>query len=101
MAREGYEDVIPLEISNNEKYGFQGIDFIQRLLPHWSEIRFEVNSALNHRLIQHYFDVPKLKRALELTTYPDPNDYLNPEVRLLMRTLIFYRYLLKWEKYPS
>jgi asparagine synthase (glutamine-hydrolysing) len=101
MAREGYEDVIPLEISNNEKYGFQGIDFIQRLLPHWSEIRFELNSALNHPLIQRYFDVPKLKRALELTTYPDPNDYLNPEVRLLMRTLIFYRYLLKWEKYPS
>jgi asparagine synthase (glutamine-hydrolysing) len=100
MAREGYEDVIPLEISNNEKYGFQGIDFIQRLLPHWSEIRFELNSALNHPLIQRYFDVPKLKRALELTTYPDPQDYLNSEVRLLMRTLIFYRYLLKWEKYP-
>jgi asparagine synthase (glutamine-hydrolysing) len=101
MAREGYEDMIPSEISANVKYGVQGIDFIQRLLPHWSEIRFEINIALNHSLIQKYFDIPKLKRALELTTYPDPNDYLNSEVRLLMRTLIFYRYILKWEKYPS
>ena len=101
MAREGFQDVIPSEISANEKFGFQGIDFIHRLLPHWSEVRFELNIALNHPLMQRYFDISKLKRALELTTYPDPNDYLNPEVRLLMRTLIFYRYLLKWEKYPS
>lgn len=100
IAREGFEDIIPPEISLNEKHGFQGIDFIQRLLPHWSEIRFELNIALNHPLIQRYFDVPKLKRALELSSYPNPNDYLNPEVRLLVRTLIFYRYLLKWEKYP-
>jgi len=100
MAREAYQDVIPVEISNNEQEGYQGIDFVYRLLPQWPEIRFELKLALNHPLIQKYFDISKLKRALDLSTYPDPNDYLNPEIRLLMRTLIFYRYLLKWEKYP-
>ncbi|NTW96501.1 MAG: hypothetical protein HGB31_07790, partial [Erysipelotrichaceae bacterium] len=100
IAREGFDDVIPSEISINEKEGYQGFDFIYRLLPHWSEIRFELNIALNHPLIQRYFDIPRLKKALELTTYPDPNDYLNPEVHLLMKTLILYHYFLKWEKYP-
>jgi asparagine synthase (glutamine-hydrolysing) len=92
-AMEGYmPDMVRL---NSTVRGKQAADWMQRIAPHWAEVYPEMETIGDNELERKYLDIPKIKRFLaenkELS--PDDHDGTESGVRLLIRALIFTRFL--------
>ena len=68
-------------------------DWIQRLQPHWNELKREIKQALDDEIIKKYFDINKLEKLL--LKYDNIDDVKKPyEFKMLITALVFYRFLI-------
>ncbi|MDD3230680.1 MAG: asparagine synthase-related protein [Oscillospiraceae bacterium] len=96
-AMEGYmPDMVCL---NTTVRGRQAADWVQRIVPEWAEVYREMETIGDNELERKYLDIPRIKRFLaankELS--PDDNEGIESGVRLLIRALIFTRFLRSFE----
>ena len=79
---------------NTTVRGRQAADWIQRIVPAWTDIYREMETIGENELERKYLDIPKIKRVLAKNKELSTDDY-NGEggVRLLIRALIFTRFL--------
>ncbi|MDP4124822.1 MAG: asparagine synthase-related protein [Bacillota bacterium] len=96
-AMKGYmPDMVRL---NTTVRGRQAADWMQRIAPEWAAVYKEMETIGDNELERKYLDIPRIKRFLaankELS--PDDNDGTESGVRLLIRALIFTRFLRSFE----
>jgi asparagine synthase (glutamine-hydrolysing) len=95
LIRHAMKGRMPEKVRLNIVRGYQAADLIQRIVPEWAEAYKEMGTIGAGELERKYLDIPKLKRFLaenrELSA--DDHDGKSSGVQLLIRTLIFTRFL--------
>jgi len=80
---------------NTTVRGRQAAGWMQRITPQWADAYPEMKTIGDKELERKYLDIPKIKHFLaenkELS--PDDHDRTEMGVRLLIRALIFTRFL--------
>jgi asparagine synthase (glutamine-hydrolysing) len=93
-ATKGYlPDTVRL---NQRTRGIQGVDSIQRMSSSWGMFVDEINLLCLDPLAKQYLNVEVLKTAIETLRKNIRGEYsLDPNFRILMRSIIVYRFLKK------
>lgn len=90
-AMRGYlPDMIRL---NTTVRGKQAADCMQRIAPQWEQITAEVAAIGKSELERKYLDINKIKNCLNENRGLDSSNGNNAAVRLMIRALIFTRFL--------
>lgn len=94
-STEGYlPDMVRMNIHAR---GVQGADWIYRMLPDWGAFRDQLQKLCRDSSAAHYLNVPQIKQSLErLGTEPKLAYAFDLDARLLMRSLIAYRFIKQW-----
>jgi len=94
FIRHAMKGIIPDKIRLNTKTrGVQGADWCQRIKPIWKNLEEEVNSIGNHTLEKKYLDIQKIKENYKSSLYMDFIRGDIPEIRLIIRSIIFSRFI--------
>lgn len=100
LIRRAMKGIIPDKIRMNiGKRGIQSADWLQRLKPCWQSIRRELEQLTESKdeLVNKYIDLEKVKDELKKTD--EQLQAANEEaLTKLFTALIFYRFLLDYEK---
>ncbi|MFU7590415.1 asparagine synthase-related protein [Priestia sp. RMT2NF4] len=98
LVRRATKNVLPDDIRLNQRTrGLQGADGIQRMIPEWNLFINEMEKVTNSDFIAEYFDVTLIKAALaNLRDNPKPESVFSTDFKLLMRSLIVYRFINKF-----
>ncbi|MEO3945366.1 asparagine synthase-related protein [Gorillibacterium sp. CAU 1737] len=79
---------------NQRKRGVQAADWLHRITPRWSAFLSELEEMLQSPLMREYVNLDALRGSLaRFRGGPKASDAFDPELRLLMRSLIVYRFL--------
>lgn len=91
-STEGYlPDMVRMNIHAR---GVQGADWIHRMLPDWGAFRDQLQKLCRDSSAAYYLNVPQIKLSLEkLGTEPKLEYAFDLDARLLMRSLIAYRFV--------
>jgi asparagine synthase (glutamine-hydrolysing) len=97
LVRKSMTGIIPDKIRcNYEVRGKQGADWVQRIVPIWTEIKDNLSVMLNDSTLEYYVDTSKLKQALNQvedinTIELQHKNTMN--IKTLFKCLVFYNYL--------
>lgn len=92
-AMQGYlPDMVRL---NTTVKGKQAADWIQRIVPQWETIIAEMATIGAGELERKYLDIARIKNLLHKNRVLDSGDGNNAEIRMMIRALIFTRFLRK------
>ncbi|WP_276624519.1 asparagine synthase-related protein [Syntrophomonas wolfei] len=90
-SMQGYlPDMIRL---NTTVRGKQAADWIQRIAPQWQQITTEITTIGTGEPERKYLDINRIQNLLNNNRVLDISDGKNSDIRLLMRALIFTRFL--------
>lgn len=94
-STEGYlPDMVRMNIRSR---GVQGADWIYRMLPDWRDFRNKLDQLCEDSSAAQYINVPQIKLSLaKLGREPKLEYAFDLDARLLMRSLIAYRFLRQW-----
>ncbi|ASN05983.1 asparagine synthase-related protein [Virgibacillus necropolis] len=97
LIRRVTKNILPDKVRLNHLVkGAQGVDGIQRLLPQWSELINEFQSITTDPAMAEYLNLNIIKSAMsKVKENPKPELILDSEFKLLMRSLIVYRFIKK------
>jgi asparagine synthase (glutamine-hydrolysing) len=97
LIRNATEGFLPDQVRlNQQKRGIQGADWLHRMIPDWGRFNNEVDNLVKDPIMNEYFNVEKIKSLLsKYHSEPLPDQAFNPELRILMRSLIVYRFIKK------
>jgi asparagine synthase (glutamine-hydrolysing) len=97
LIRRATKNYLPDQIRLNQKVrGIQGADGLHRLLPEWRMLMSELQQVVEEPAISGYLNTQELSRALKaLSSNPKPEQVFETEFRILMRALIFCRFMKK------
>ncbi|MFD0588409.1 asparagine synthase-related protein [Paenibacillus sp. GCM10027627] len=97
LIRRSTSGYLPDSIRLNQKVrGIQGADGLYRMMPAWNELLSELRGVIGDPAIAGYLNVPELTRALSAIEHsPKPEIVFDTEFRMLMRSLIFRRFIQK------
>ncbi|UVI30999.1 asparagine synthase-related protein [Paenibacillus spongiae] len=95
LIRRSTEGCLPDMVRMNIRArGVQGADWIYRMLPDWGAFRYQMEKLCRDSAAAHYLNVPQIKQSLEkLGTEPKLEYAFDHDARLLMRSLIAYRFI--------
>ncbi|MBP1991692.1 asparagine synthase-related protein [Paenibacillus eucommiae] len=95
LIRRSMEGYLPDMVRMNiHARGVQGADWIYRMLPDWGEFRDQLHKLCRDSNASYYLNVPQIKQSLEkLGTEPKLEYAFDLDARLLMRSLIAYRFI--------
>ncbi|ASK63713.1 asparagine synthetase B [Virgibacillus phasianinus] len=95
LIRRATKNVLPDKVRLNHKVkGAQGVDGIQRLLPKWAELINEFQNITIDPVMSECLNLDVIKSAIvKVTENPKPELILDSEFKLLMRSLILYRFI--------
>ncbi|MEH7112164.1 lasso peptide isopeptide bond-forming cyclase [Neobacillus niacini] len=99
LIRRSTEGYLPNNVRLNQRIkGVQGADWVHRMVPHWNVFMEEMQQLSNDERILEFIDGARIKKALlKAKEGPRPEHATKPEYRLLMRSLIVYRFIKKIE----
>jgi len=80
---------------NTTVRGKQAADWLQRIAPEWSQACEEIATIGDFKLERKYLDIAKIKDRLAKNRDINPDDKDNFDIWLLIRALIFARFLRK------
>ncbi|MCD7033159.1 asparagine synthase-related protein [Metabacillus sp. GX 13764] len=81
---------------NQTTRGIQGSDGLYRILPVWKEFVSEIEDILIDPVMSDLLNMSTIRSCLEkLKDDPSPKDVFEDEFRILMRSLIFHRFMKK------
>ncbi len=95
LIRRATRDYLPDSVRLNQRVrGVQGADWLHRILPQWPQFVAEVHGMLQDDKAAYYMDLGTVRQALtEIAQPPSPDYASHPSIRLLMRSLIAYRFI--------
>ncbi|WP_346355431.1 asparagine synthase-related protein [Azotosporobacter soli] len=94
LIRRAMKGLLPDKVRLNERVrGNQTADIAQRLQPVWPELTTEISLIGRRPAEKKYLDICKIKRQLEKHPVINDDESENSGVRMLIRSLIFSRFL--------
>ncbi|MBY6088347.1 asparagine synthase-related protein [Priestia flexa] len=95
LIRRTTKGFLPDDIRLNQRVrGVQGADGIQRMTSDWSFFMNEMESVTKADFMSGYVDMAVVKSAMEnLRNNPRPEYVFHHDFRVLMRSLILYRFM--------
>ncbi|GAE44157.1 asparagine synthetase [Mesobacillus boroniphilus JCM 21738] len=97
LVRRSTKDLLPDKVRMNMKSrGVQGADGVYRMSSYWDTFIEELETMSEDPISEYYLNQSVLKRAIvKIKHEPSPEYAFDFDFRILMRSLIFYRYLKK------
>lgn len=95
LIRRAMKGILPDKIRLNEtKRGLQAADWVQRIIPYCEDIKEEILSNINNDAVKKYLDTDKILKEMNKIDINSQSIYKeNFGMRLIMRSLIFIRFL--------
>ncbi|WP_308638140.1 asparagine synthase-related protein [Paenibacillus silvisoli] len=95
LIRRATESYLPDKVRLNQRvHGVQGADWIHRIIPVWHLVIEELRMLSRDPAASPYLNVDQIKASLErVGRSPKPEHAYDADARLLMRSLIAYRFL--------
>ncbi|MBM7563599.1 asparagine synthase-related protein [Paenibacillus sacheonensis] len=95
LIRRSTKHYLPDEVRLNQRVrGIQGADWVHRVIPVWKPLEHELLQLCADPAAGRYLHVGRIKEAVaQLGGEPRPEHAFRPELRMLMRSLIIYRFL--------
>jgi asparagine synthase (glutamine-hydrolysing) len=95
LIRRATEKYLPDKIRLNQSIsGVQGADWVHRMAPIWSSFKNELLQMSNDSYTMEYLNFEVIKEALsKVTEEAQPKSAVDPSIKILMRSLIVYRFL--------
>ena len=99
LIRRATKHYLPDEVRLNQRVrGVQGADWVHRIIPGWKLLEYELRQLCDDPVAAAYLNVVRIKEAvLRLGGEPRPEQAFQPEMRMLMRSLIIYRFLKRMQ----
>ncbi|PGA19858.1 asparagine synthetase B [Priestia aryabhattai] len=98
LIRRATENFLPDEVRLNQRIrGVQGADWVHRMIPHWDAFVDEVEQLSADQRVLRFLDGQVIKKALlKIKQGAQPEHATDPDYKVLMRSLIIYRYIKKF-----
>ncbi|MEB3100762.1 lasso peptide isopeptide bond-forming cyclase [Ferviditalea candida] len=98
LIRRSTEQLLPDQVRLNQRVrGVQGVDWVHRMIPHWKTFIEEIKQLSSDKRMLEYVDGEAVKAALaKVRDGVRPEYASDPGSKLLMRSLIVYRFLKKY-----
>ena len=98
LIRRSMKDILPDEVRLNQKTrGIQGADGLHRMIPVWGGFINELENMCKDSCTQKYLNIKTIKQAINnMKSDPKAQNVYEQDFRLLMRSLIFYRFIKKF-----
>ncbi|WP_249869451.1 lasso peptide isopeptide bond-forming cyclase [Oceanobacillus saliphilus] len=95
LIRKATEGYLPNNVRLNQKIrGIQGADWIHRMAPDWNLFLEELQRLIKDSTISEFINVKVIKTAIsKVKEGPREECAFDPDFRILMRSLIVFRYL--------
>lgn len=94
LIRRSMAGLLPDQVRlNTTVRGVQSADWAQRLMPAWENVKNELTLLLQAEPVRQYLDIPRLEAALAARPAIRPADASDPELRMLLRSFIFSKFL--------
>jgi asparagine synthase (glutamine-hydrolysing) len=99
LIRRATVGYLPDKVRLNQKVrGIQSADWVHRMLPSWNHFIQDLEHLVRDDMIAKYLNIGILKTALSnIKDEPRVNYAFNPDYKLLMRSLIVYRYITSFK----
>lgn len=97
LIRRATKSFLPDKVRLNQRVrGIQGADGVYRMAPFWNEFIEEVEELSVDPVISEFLNVEVIKKAIsKICKEPRPEYAFDLDFRVLMRSLIFYRFIKK------
>ncbi|WP_002146235.1 lasso peptide isopeptide bond-forming cyclase [Bacillus cereus] len=97
LIRRATKNFLPDKVRLNQRVrGVQGADGVYRMAPFWNEFIEEVEELSVDPIISEFLNVEVIKKAIsKICKEPRPEYAFDLDFRVLMRSLIFYRFIKK------
>lgn len=98
LIRGATRGILPDAIRLNQRVrGIQGADWLHRTIPQWRSLVGELRRLCADPVANGYLHTERIRAELErFGETPRPEDAYRPEIRMLMRSLIIYRFLKRF-----
>lgn len=95
LIRRSTAGLLPDRVRLNQRVrGVQGADWVHRMLPRWGEFVEELRRMSRDERMLGYLDGNVIRTALQMAEGGGkPAQATDPHIRILMRSLIVYRYM--------
>jgi len=95
LIRKATEGYLPDKVRLNQTdHGLQSADWIHRMMPIWTDFIEEIKQLLQDTEVAQYFNMESINDALSSAMVVQKGDSaFNPKLRMLMRSIIVYRFL--------
>ncbi|MBM7573491.1 asparagine synthase-related protein [Aquibacillus albus] len=95
LIRRATEGYLPDSVRLNQRVrGMQAADWVHRMAPDWNAFVSELTALVDDPICASYLNIDLLKTFLPKVKNGPQSEYaFDPEIRVLMRALIVYRYL--------
>lgn len=95
LIRRSTKNFLPDKVRLNQRIqGEQGVDWVHRMTSSWHAYVEELQQMCLDPVVSEYFDLKVVKAAIsKLQAGPRPEYALDPQYRITMRCLIFYRFI--------
>ncbi|RLQ96293.1 asparagine synthase-related protein [Falsibacillus albus] len=96
LIRRATENYLPDNVRLNQlTRGIQGADWLHRIVPEWKAVKDELKEMTNNKEMIRYFNMDYIRSELK-NFHPRPEKAFDSSIRVLMRTLIVYRFISKF-----
>ena len=97
LIRRATKNFLPDKVRLNQRVrGVQGADGVYRMTPFWNKFIEEVQELSVDPIISEFLNVEVIKKAIsKICKEPRPEYAFDLDFRILMRSLIFYRFIKK------
>ena len=95
LIRRSAQGYLPDNVRLNQRLkGIQAADILHRMAPHWSQIVRELDQLCRDSRMQRVLNISVVREALnEARNGMHPSQAYSPAIKVLMRSLIVYRFL--------
>ncbi|MFC0213219.1 asparagine synthase-related protein [Paenibacillus chartarius] len=97
LVRRATKGYLPDRVRLNSRVrGVQGVDWLHRMLPAWGEFVDELQRLCADSAVMGLLDIKAIREAMaRIGGVPRPEHAFDPDIRLLMRSIIVYRFVKK------
>jgi asparagine synthase (glutamine-hydrolysing) len=98
LVRRATEKLLPDQVRLNQRIrGVQGADWVHRMAPHWKSFEGELSVMQKDERLMAFFNGGALDKALsKVREGVQPEYAIDPDMKILMRSLIVYRFINKF-----
>ncbi|WP_459500042.1 lasso peptide isopeptide bond-forming cyclase [Bacillus sp. C1] len=95
LIRRATKNFLPDKVRLNQRVrGVQGADGVYRMAPYWNTFIEELDQIIEDSVISEFINIEVIKDAiLKIRDEPRPEYAFDLDFRILMRSLIFYRFI--------